>query len=171
MEIEDLKASAEKILALAEQMDEAFKTGKGEHLALAIMAGLQDASNAGISKAQDIARKNPALGGYAPDASNRGIKKEERRVQIDCCITIVAKDWLEQPDVIAWIAKKNSGAALFAGTDIFTTYDHGEGPSRPDECGPDPGTMPQWLWNEIVHILRDVNLDNDYCVVRLAYEE
>jgi len=164
MKLEELKASAEKILALAEQMDDAFKTGKGEHLALAIMAGLQDASNAGVSKAQDTARLE------IKRASQTKQKESTRRVQIDCCITIVANDWLEQPDVINWIAKKNSGGALFVGTDIFTTYDHGDSPARPYKDN-DLGAMPMWLWNEIVHILRDVNLDNDYCVIRLAYEE
>jgi len=45
MEIEELKIRADKILALAATMDEAFGTNPGEHLVLAIMAGLQDASH------------------------------------------------------------------------------------------------------------------------------
>jgi len=56
MKLEELRTRADKILALAKQMDEAFNTNEGEHLTLAIMAGLKDASNFGTNKVQDLSK-------------------------------------------------------------------------------------------------------------------
>ena len=68
-----------------------------------------------------------------------------RVVKTAPCLKIEAADWLDTNDVRHW-RKKGSSIATWAGVDggcgdIFTVYDHGEGPDCDD--------MPYWLWKKI----------------------
>ena len=47
MEINELHQAAKKVIELQQQMYETFEGSKGDYLLIAIMAGLQDAYNAG----------------------------------------------------------------------------------------------------------------------------
>ena len=54
LNLKELKERTQRILDLAEQMNEAFGYGHAEdHLNLAIMAGLNDAMREGFHKAED----------------------------------------------------------------------------------------------------------------------
>lgn len=89
-----------------------------------------------------------------------------RHVEEVPCIQISAKDWIDKPDVAAWIAKaENYVPQLWTG-DFFTIYDNGEGPHCPDD---NPGSMPRWLWNEIEKIMCEKELE--YAVIRFMNYE
>lgn len=87
----------------------------------------------------------------------------DRKITEALCVKIPAGDWLGTNDVREWKAK-NSSVATWARSeadsgyrDVFTVYDHGEGPDRDD--------MPDWLWGRIDKIVRELGLS--YCVVWL----
>jgi hypothetical protein len=77
------------------------------------------------------------------------------------CLKIEAADWLDTNDVRHWLSKEKC-VATWAGDsgcsgDIFTVYDHGEGPDRDD--------MPSWLWKEIEAYVKAAGFE--YCIIWL----
>jgi hypothetical protein len=93
--------------------------------------------------------------------------KPARSVREIPCIAIAAADWLAQPDVQAWAKKRANGVPRLWCEDVFTVYDHDEGPHSPIS---DPEyAMPQWLWNEIAEILKERGIG--YAIVRLLNTE
>jgi len=79
------------------------------------------------------------------------------------CVQFDATDWLAREDVQAWLKNpENCVPQLFTG-DVFTVWDHGEGPHSP-VSSPD-NAMPQWMWDEIGKILEDRGIE--YAIVRL----
>lgn len=90
-----------------------------------------------------------------------------RPAELADCVQIAAEDWLREPDVQTWLDNRANGVArLFCG-DVFTVYDHGEGPHSP--ISSPENAMPRWLWDEIEKILKEKHVD--YCVVRLMNVE
>lgn len=84
-----------------------------------------------------------------------------RAVKIAPCLKIEAADWLDTNDVRHWRAQ-DSSVASWSGdnggyADIFTVYDHGE--------GPDKDRMPSWLWEKIEQHVKDAGFE--YCIVWL----
>jgi hypothetical protein len=98
-----------------------------------------------------------------PFAEREEVELWDRKIEQIPCIQIQASDWLQHKDVIAWINNQDYDVARwkFAG-DVFTLYDHGEGP----DCPGTGGKMPWWLWNTIKRIVF-VERNIDYCIVRL----
>jgi hypothetical protein len=88
----------------------------------------------------------------------------DRSIEQIPCIQIEAGDWLHKKDVREWIAENDIAYWRFAG-DLFTVYDHGEGP----DCPGTDGKMPWWLWNTIKRIAMEKGID--YCIVRLMNVE
>ena len=86
----------------------------------------------------------------------------KRNIRTAPCIKVYAGDWLGTNDVRGWKANNPSVATWGPsnGTgygDVFTVYDHGEGPDSED--------MPQWLWKRITKIAQEAG--HDYCIVWL----
>ena len=86
-----------------------------------------------------------------------------RNINVAPCIKVSAGDWLNTNDVREWKANESSVATWGRGPqdsaygDVFTVYDHGEGPDKDD--------MPSWLWDRIEKIAK--KLGHDYCIVWL----
>lgn len=90
-----------------------------------------------------------------------------REFEIIPCIQLNAADWLERNDVRNWAKNPENGVAVLFCDDIFTVWDHGEGPHS---IGSSPeSAMPEWLYNELDRILADQDLE--YAIIRLMNVE
>lgn len=95
----------------------------------------------------------------------RGITYEKAH-----CLMIDAEGagWMENPGVRRWIESDQVAHwPLAAGGDVFTVYDHGDGPDCPEVMAAGPGVMPQWLWERIVDCVQDAGLVDEYVIIRL----
>lgn len=81
------------------------------------------------------------------------------------CISIGALDWLEKPEVQKWTQSRDNGAALYIGTDVFFTYNHGDSPVK-NADRPIPG----WLWEKVQLILKANGLEHDYFCTNVKVE-
>jgi hypothetical protein len=81
----------------------------------------------------------------------------DRAVKTAPCLKIEAADWLDTNDVRYWKASYPVASWGAVNGDVFTVYDHGE--------GPDKGEMPDWLWNYIEKHAKEAGLE--YCIVWL----
>jgi hypothetical protein len=97
-----------------------------------------------------------------------------------CIVEIQATPWLNHKDVEKWL-RSGKCATWYnpllkpgeqtAYRDVFTTWDHGEGPDSPDNGG---DCMPQWLWDNIEKAINQATRrdpKNIYCIVRLLDSE
>lgn len=101
-----------------------------------------------------------------------------RRATVIPCLQIEAGDWIHKPEVRHWLENAGGGVAswstwdtstfdesvLYPG-DIFTLYDHGDGPDNPEMHPAGSAAMPGWLWAKIENAVRSAGLT--YCIVRL----
>ena len=81
----------------------------------------------------------------------------ERATNVIPCLMIEAADWIDTNDVRHWVNTCSVATWGSPNGDIFTLYDHGDGPDK-DE-------MPDWLWEFIEAYVREAGLE--YCIVRL----
>lgn len=111
---------------------------------------------------RNMASKLPSSG--KSDTLTRRLPRTVKEIP---CIQISASDWLACKDVREWASQAKNGVPRLWCDDVFTVYDHGEGPHSPVS---DPEyAMPQWLWDEIDKIMKEQNIG--YAVVRLLNEE
>jgi hypothetical protein len=93
--------------------------------------------------------------------------EKKRHIELVRCIQISAKDWLEKPDVAAWLAREENHVPQLWTGDVFTVVDENEGPHSPVDS--QEAAMPRWLWNEINKIMEEKDLL--YAVIRLMNYE
>jgi len=113
-------------------------------------------------------------------AHHRGLLPAKPGKQL--VLEVDATPWLNHPNVEAWLRKGPAATWLNpflpAGAqsgyrDVFTIWDHGEGPDSPDAGGVQAEVMPQWLWDNIELTIADKigNPKDVYCIVRLMDTE